>query len=165
MSESPADRHLDASELDSWSALATLLEWLPPELDRPLVENGGLTHFEYGILYALDSAPGSALRLRVLAGYANSALPRLSRALDRLEKRDWVRREPDPEDGRSTLAVLRPEGRAILRRMTPIHERNVTTLVFDRLTPAQSRQLRDISHRILSGIRDDAAWHPEAAPR
>jgi len=160
MPESAADRPLDESDLESWSALATLLEWLPPELDRPLVENGGLTHFEYGILYALDSAPGSSLRLRVLAGYANSALPRLSRALDRLEKRGWVRREPDPEDGRSTRAVLQPEGRSVLRRMTPIHERNVTALVFDRLTAAQTGQLREISQRIVSGIRDDAAWRP-----
>ena len=162
MPDSAADGHLDASDLESWSALATLLEWLPPELDRPLLQNGGLTHFEYGILYALDSAPDSSLRLRVLAGYANSALPRLSRALDRLEKRGWVRREPDPEDGRSTLAVLQPEGRAIVRRMTPIHERNVSALVFERLTAAQSRQLREICQRILTGIRDDGAW---SAPR
>src|SRR3954453_10845212 len=97
---------LTGETLATWASLATLLEWLPPALDAPLLRDAGLTHFEYGILYALADAPDSTLRMSELAAYANSSLTRLSRAIARLEKRGWVLRRPDPTDGRYTLAVL-----------------------------------------------------------
>jgi len=161
----PDDHHdatLSGERLETWSTLATLLEWLPPALDKAL-QPSGLTHFEYGMLYALEHAPDLTLRLRVLAEYANSGLPRLSRALDRLEKRGWVRREPDPEDGRSTLAVLLPAGRETLRQATPVHERNVNRLVFEQLTTAQATELREACRRILSAIRDEDGWSPPSS--
>jgi DNA-binding MarR family transcriptional regulator len=34
-------------------------------------------------------------------------------AVDRLERQGYVRREPHPTDGRTTLAVLTDEGRAV----------------------------------------------------
>ena len=66
-------------ELDTWSGVATLLEWLPDLLDAQLQRDVGLTHFEYGLLYALSTAREQTLRLSVLASYANSSLTRLSR--------------------------------------------------------------------------------------
>src|SRR3954451_6099159 len=156
----PDDHHdatLGGDRLETWSTLATLLEWLPPALDKAL-QPSGLTHFEYGMLYALEHAPGHSLRLRVLAEYANSGLPRLSRALDRLEKRGWVRREPDPEDGRSTLAVLLPAGHETLRQAAPIHETKVKRRVSEQLTPTQATELRESCRRILSVIREEEGW-------
>src|SRR3954465_13055368 len=102
---------LSGENLDTWAALATLLEWLPPALDAQLLRDSELTHFEYGILFALADAPDGTLRMSVLAGYANSSLSRLSRAVARLEGRDWVTRRPDPTDGRYTLATLTEAGR------------------------------------------------------
>lgn len=122
---------MSADDLETWSALATVLEWLPPALDAQLSREFDLTHFEYGILYALAHAPHRTLRLRVLADYANSSLSRLSRAISRLEARGWVRRMPDPEDGRSTLATLAAEGWEVFARATPVHEATVDRLVPD----------------------------------
>lgn len=153
---------LTGEDLETWSALATVLEWLPPALDAQLQRDAGLTHFEYGILYALDRAPEGTLRMSVLADYANSSLSRLSRAATRLETRGWLRRTPDPEDGRFTLAVLTGAGRSTVEQATPGHVRTVHDLVLDRLTAAQTRQLRDIAHRIASAIRDGAAYRPRA---
>ena len=101
-----------------------------------------LTHFEYGILYALAAAPERTLRMSVLAGYANSSLSRLSRATSRLENRGWAQRSPDPQDGRSTLATLTDLGMEKYEQATPGHVELVGRLVLDRLTQAQRRQLR-----------------------
>ena len=73
----------------------------------------------------------------------------------RLEKRGWVRRTPDPEDGRYTLAVLTDQGWAKVARAAPGHVETVRRLVFDPLTKAQIRQLRDISRRIVRAIDPD----------
>lgn len=159
MSEPPAT--LTGEDLETWAALATLLEWLPGALDSQLQRDAQLTHFEYGVLYALADAPDRTLRMSVLAGYANSTLSRLSRAAARLGSRGWLLRTPDPADGRYTLAVLTDLGQAKLEEATPGHVEVVHRLVLDRLTGAQARQLREISRRITTGIREQGAWeHP-----
>ena len=153
-------------DLETWSSLATMLEWLPPTLDAQLQRDSDLTHFEYGILFALADAPDRTLRMSVLSGYANSSLSRLSRAVSRLETRGWVKRAPDPSDGRSTLASLTADGVARYEQATPGHVDTVHRLVLDSLTQAQARQLREISRRITGAIREESAWQPAAtAPR
>ncbi|NHT16483.1 MarR family transcriptional regulator [Cellulomonas sp. IC4_254] len=153
---------LAGDDLATWSALATVLEWLPPALDAQLQRDAGITHFEYGVLYALSRADGGTLRMSVLADYANSTLSRLSRAAARLEARGWLRREPDPADGRYTLALLTDDGRAAVAAATPGHVGTVRRLVLDRLTAAQARQLREISLRIGRAVREEGGWRPPA---
>jgi DNA-binding MarR family transcriptional regulator len=160
MPDDTLDPVLAYDDLETWSSLATLLEWLPSALDAQLLRESGLTHFEYGILYALANAPDLTLRMSVLAGYANSSLSRLSRAIVRLEKRGWALRETDPADGRYTLATLTEAGVEVFRQATPGHVRTVNRLVLDALTQAQKRQLRDISRRVLRAIREESGWQP-----
>ena len=151
---------LDGDELATWSGLATALEWLPAALDAQLQRDAGLTHFEFGVLYALHHAPDRTLRISVLAGYANSTLTRLSRAVTRLERQRWVRRAPDPQDGRYTLAVLTDLGSEKVEQASPGHVATVRRLVLDPLTAAQQRQLREITRRILSALGPGQPWRP-----
>ena len=153
-------KELTGEDLETWSAFATVLEWLPPALDAQLQRDAELSHFEYGILFALAAAPDRTLRMSVLAGFANSSLSRLSRAVLRLEKRGWVERGPDPTDGRSTLAALTGPGYARYEQATPGHVDTVHRLVLDTLTPSQARQLREISRRIAGAIREEDGWQP-----
>lgn len=161
MPKQPPERPLNAQELEIWAAVATLLERLPAALDAQLQHDSGFTHFEQGILYALQSAPERRLRLSVLASYANSTLSRLSRAVSRLESRGLVRREADQEDGRFTLGVLTDAGHAAVLAATPGHHALVRRLVFDTLTPAQARQLGALSQRLSAAIGSSPSWHPE----
>ncbi|MFJ2543642.1 MarR family winged helix-turn-helix transcriptional regulator [Microbacterium sp. NPDC087589] len=156
---------LSAEELETWAPVATLLERLPTALDAQLQRDSGLTHFEHGILFALDSAPDRTLRLSVLASYASCTLSRLSRAVSRLETKGWARRETDPTDGRFTLGILTPSGHEKVVESTPAHHALVRELVFESLTAAQSRQLRAISQRIASAIGPDDAWRPPLPER
>ena len=70
----------------------------------------------------------------------------------KLKARRWVRRAPDPSDGRATLASLTTKGREQLECAAPEHVESVRQLIFDGLTPAQVRQLRNINRRIQAAI-------------
>ncbi|MDI3243494.1 MarR family transcriptional regulator [Arthrobacter sp. AL08] len=160
MTDSSPPVELAGEDLETWAGLATVLEWLPPALDAPLVQDFDLTHFEYGILFALADAADRTLRMSDLAGFANSSLSRLSRAVSRLEGRGWVRRSQDPRDGRSTRATLTDAGRKVINEATPSHVDTVRRLVLDPLTAAQRRQLREITLRIQKAIRTQEGWRP-----
>ncbi|GAA3045181.1 MarR family winged helix-turn-helix transcriptional regulator [Actinokineospora globicatena] len=149
---SPEPRWLDDDEHQTWMALATLMVRLPAALDRQLQRDSGLTHFEYQVMAGLSEAPDRTMRMSVLACFAEGQLPRLSQVATRLEKRGWLTRRPDPTDGRYTLATLTDEGMKAITTIAPAHVNTVRTLVFDALTKAQVRHLRDIGHRINHAI-------------
>jgi DNA-binding MarR family transcriptional regulator len=161
MTPPTASTGLSTAQLEAWASIATLLERLPAALDAQLQRDSGLTHYEQGLLYALDTAPDRTLRLSTLAGYASSTLSRLSRAISRLEKKGWVRREVDPTDGRFTLAILTAAGHDQVTRSTPAHHALVEQLVFAPLTDAQVRQFAANCRRIASAIDPSApVWSP-----
>ena len=145
-------RWLDAEESQAWRALAKTLERLPAALDAQLRRDAGISHFEYQVLALLSESPGRTLRMSELAMWAGSSLPRLSQVVARLEQRGWVRRTPDPADGRYTLATLTDQGQAKVTQAAPGHVQEVRRLVFDPLTKTQSRQLREIGRRIIRAI-------------
>ena len=160
MSTTDGPAALTAAELEIWASLATLLERLPSSLDAQLQRDSGLSHFEHGLLYALDSAPDRTLRLSVLAGFASASLSRLSRAVTRLEGKGWMRRAPDPTDGRVTLAILTEEGHRAVEQSTPAHHALVKHLVFDTLSPSQAKQLGQISRRLAEAVDEAPTWRP-----
>jgi DNA-binding MarR family transcriptional regulator len=137
---------------------------LQPVLSAELQREFGISHFEYLIMARLAEAPEAKLRMSVLATTSGSSLPRLSQAVARLEKRRWLSRQPDPDDGRYTLAVLTTAGRRQLQDMAPAHVDTVREFVFDRLTPNQTRQLGTICQRILDGLPPDDSWPSTTVP-
>ena len=148
-------RWLDPEEGQTWLALATTLIRLPSALDEQLRRDAGISHFEYQVLAMLSQAPGRTLRMSVLAMRTEGSLPRLSQVVARHEQRGWVRRTPDPTDGRYTLAILTDEGWSKVAEAAPGHVEEVRRRVFDPLTKSQSRQLREISRRIMHAIDPD----------
>src|SRR5215470_14149394 len=152
MQAGAAPRWLSAEETQTWFALVSVLIRVPAALDAQLQRDAGISHFEYQVLAGLSEAPCRTLRMSVLAMLAEGSLPRLSQAVNRLERRGWVRRTPDPADGRYTLAILTDEGWAKVTETAPGHVEEVRRLVFDPLTKAQTRQLRNIGRRVMTAI-------------
>lgn len=151
---------LNSAQLATWASLATLLERLPRTLDAQLQDSCGLTHFEYGVLYALDTAPEHTLRLSTLAGYASCTLSRLSRAFTRLERRGLVERKTDASDGRFTLGILTPAGHDLVQSALPAHHELVRQLVFGSLSAEEAGQLGDYSRRIAEAVGPAEVWTP-----
>lgn len=152
---------LSEDELPTWLALVGVLIKLPAALDEQLQRDAGMNHFEYWALIGLSMHEGRSMRMSELAVLTNGSLSRLSQVISRLEKRGYVRRESDPTDGRCTLAILTEEGLHKLHDTSPGHAEAVRRLVFDPLTKAQARQLREILHRIIRTIVPDL---PEGEP-
>jgi DNA-binding MarR family transcriptional regulator len=148
-------RWLDDEERQTWLALAGMMIRLPSALDARLQRDAGISHFEYQVLSGLSESPDRTRRMSDLAVLANGSLSRLSHVVNRLEKQGWVRRSPDPGDGRYTLATLTEEGWDKVVDTAPGHVEAVRSLVFDALTRSQTRQLRDIGMRVLRAIDPD----------
>jgi DNA-binding MarR family transcriptional regulator len=108
--------------------------------------------YDYLVMAALSEAPDRALRLSELATVTNASLPRLSQVVTKLQRRGWIKRRPDPDDRRTTLAVMTADGMKMLVKAAPAHVEQVRKLVFDSLTNAQVRQLSEISRRIRKTI-------------
>jgi DNA-binding MarR family transcriptional regulator len=88
-----------------------------------------------------------------LADAADSSRSRLSHAVARLEDAGWVARGLCPTDRRGAVARLTDAGFEALADAAPGHADGVRTYVFDRLTPEQVDQLRDICQTISDGLR------------
>jgi DNA-binding MarR family transcriptional regulator len=146
---------LAEDEKQTWMALVRVLVKLPAALDAQLQRDAGMNHFEYWVLQGLSHHPGGTMRMSDLAVLTKGSLSRLSQVVARLEKRGWVRRTPDPTDGRYTLAILTDAGCAKLVEAMPGHAQAIRDFVLDPLTKAQPKQLRDICNRISRAIDPD----------
>ncbi|MEV6205633.1 hypothetical protein [Kitasatospora sp. NPDC051914] len=69
----------------------------------------------------------------------------------------------DAEDGRYTLALLTPSGWGKVVATALGHVAEVRRLVFDPLTRAQQRRLRDIGRRVTTAVDPDGSC-PGSAP-
>lgn len=157
------DRWLTDDQLDAWLSYVAASTLLEAELDRQLQRDSGLPHAYYQILAMLSDVPGRTLRMSDLAAITQSSQSRLSHAVARLERNGWIRRLPCPDDRRSTLARLTDAGFEVLAAAAPGHVDTVRRHLFDRLTPEQAGQLREICRSVLSGLDVDAL--PPACPR
>jgi DNA-binding MarR family transcriptional regulator len=159
------ERWLTADETRGWIALFCTLVWLPAALDAQLQRDAGITHVEYQVLSWLSMSPSRTRRMSEIAAQANVHLSHLSRIAARLEKRGWMKRTPDPGDGRVTLAILTDDGWDKVVATAPGHVAEVRRLVFDHLTPAQVSQLELIGARIATAAKPelDLPMAPQAA--
>ena len=145
-------RWLSTDERATWLGLVAVLGLLPAALEAQLHRDEGLTQFEYYCLAMLSEAPERTLRMTALAARTNATLPRLSRVISGLERSGLVVREPCPEDGRATNAVLTAAGWDKIVQAAPGHVTAVRELVFDAMTPAQVAQLARICERLLTRL-------------
>ncbi|MFB7312734.1 MarR family winged helix-turn-helix transcriptional regulator [Streptomyces sp. NPDC056192] len=145
-------RWLTPAELKTWQQLGLMMQRLPSALEAQLQQDAHLSYIEYYVLAGLSEQPGHRMRMSDLAVRANSEQSRLSHLISRLERRGFVRREPDPTNGRYTQAILTEAGHAHLAEAAPGHVARVRDLVFDVLDPAELDTLRTTAEKINETI-------------
>jgi DNA-binding MarR family transcriptional regulator len=150
--QEPPVKWLTATELASWLSVVRLMTWLPWSIDQQLQRDSKLRMVEYQVLAMLSESPERTMRMSSLAEVTNASLSRLSHLVERLEKRGFVRREPDSADGRFTNAILTEQGFRALVEAAPGHLEHVRSLVVDVLSPEQLRRLGRDAARIMSRI-------------
>ena len=142
-------RWLSDEQQQAWRRFVQVLIKMPAALEAQLQRDAGLTHMGYMVLATLSERDDRRLAMSRLAKLASASLSRLSHVVARLEAQGWVRRERDAEDGRVQIAVLTDAGYAKVVDSAPGHAEAVQQLLFDRLTPAQVRQLARLADALL----------------
>jgi DNA-binding MarR family transcriptional regulator len=148
----PPVKWLTDAEVSSWLSVVRMMTWLPWSIDQQLRRDSNLSMVEYQVMARLSQSPERTLRMSLLADLANSSLSRLSHLVKRLEDRGFVRREPDPADGRFTNAILTDTGFETLAKAAPGHVAHVRSLVIDVLSPEQLRRMGQGADRIMAHI-------------
>lgn len=104
---------------------------------------------EYGVLYALSSAP-VGIRITELGEDALLSDAGISRLVARLHERGLVERREDPTDARAARIVLTPAGVKAQRRVGAALARQVAETMSRALDDDQLRTLRDLSQALLT---------------
>jgi DNA-binding MarR family transcriptional regulator len=154
--DAPEDPWLTASELTSWLSVVRLITRLPCAIDTQLQRDAELSMVEYMTMAILSEAPDWTVRMSELAEQTSTSLSRLSHLVTRLESRCYVRREPDPTDGRFTNAILVPAGMRKMEAVAPGHVAYVRHLVVNNLSSERFRRLGRDAERILQRIDSPA---------
>ena len=102
-------------------------------------------------------AEDRTIRMSELAELSRGSLSRLSNVVKRLEQREFVRRAPDPTNGRYTIAVLTDAGWECVVQAAPGHVKAVRHFIFDPLSAEQVEALRDTGGLIADRIRSGSS--------
>lgn len=116
------------------------------------IKEANLTPTQYYVFTLLSEKDGRPLK--ELAAMCRCTPATITGIVDTLEKKDLVKRQPNPTDRRSLLAMLTQKGKAF-RRSTP-----TTTKVFENcctgLNPNEFRQLSRLLKKFDLSLRNCA---------
>jgi DNA-binding MarR family transcriptional regulator len=115
---------------------------------RPL----GVSFSRFETLVLLSYSSKGSLPLSKVGERLQVHATSVTNVIDRLEAAGLVRREPNPRDGRGTLAVITPDGREVARKGTEImHQARFGLAGVDQ---AELRQLFEILRGLRVGAGD-----------
>lgn len=134
---------------EAWELLLRTHAALVPELARQVEEATGLPLSWYDVLLELNRATGRRLRMKALGERVVLSRTRISRIVGHMADAGMVEQDPDPEDGRATLATLTPKGRDALRKAAPTYLAGIDTLFSAHLTSAQARTIVTALRKVL----------------
>jgi DNA-binding MarR family transcriptional regulator len=131
---------------EAWEALYRAQATVSRELFEDEVFSD-LVPREYGVLYALSSAP-QGMRITELGEDALLSQPGMSRLVARLEARGLVERVDDPRDARACRIRMTEAGTELQRRVGRAHARQVSRAMTRTLDDDDLRQLLDLCRRL-----------------
>jgi DNA-binding MarR family transcriptional regulator len=143
---------MDEAKLATWRAFLNAHAVLIQKIEQDLKAHGLPPLTWYDVLWPLQRAEGRRLRMNELAQEVVLSRTGLVRLVDRIEAAGLLSREPVPEDGRGSYAVITKEGAATLRRMWPIYRRHIQQDFLDPLGGDAGR-LRTALERIAENGR------------
>jgi DNA-binding MarR family transcriptional regulator len=147
-------RWLNAGEQAAWRAWLDMYRLLLPALDRQLQSESRANFTDFEVLVHLSEAPKRRLRMSELADRTISTRSAITRTVDRLVAREWVRRVRSADDQRGFYAELTELGAAVLAEIAPGHVAAVRDYLIDLLTDDELAALRSIGRRVRQRMVD-----------
>jgi MarR family 2-MHQ and catechol resistance regulon transcriptional repressor len=153
----------EVSALDAFIKLTRAANTLRGRLEAELAR-ADLTESQFGVLeMLLHLGPLRQCDIgeKLLVSRANVTL-----VVDRLVSRGWVRRERHPQDRRSNVVRLTPDGRRRIVRLFPDHVRRVVDALSP-LSPAEQEELGRLCRAVgrrAGGLPPNERPKPEGPP-
>jgi DNA-binding MarR family transcriptional regulator len=144
---------LDQGREEAWRALITAHAAAIERIERELFEAGLPPLGWYDVLLELWRAPGGRLRMHELARAVVLSRSGLTRLVDRLEKACLLRREPTPEDGRGSFAVLTDEGARMREKMWPVYAEGIAKHFGAHISDEEAQVLTRALGRVRAAAR------------
>jgi DNA-binding MarR family transcriptional regulator len=120
----------------AWAALLRTHAAVVPQLERALARTG-LPLSWYDVLLVTNAATDRRLTMTELGKQAVVSRERVSRVVTELEAAGLVKREPNPDDRRSSFAAITAEGRRRLREAAPVYVQAVEDHYLTHLTASE----------------------------
>jgi DNA-binding MarR family transcriptional regulator len=156
--EPPEPNPFDEHEFRAWRGFLRVHRTVTDELARRLEREHDLPLVQYGVLITLVSAPDRRLRMSDLAERVLVSPSGMTRAIARLRDLGLVERERDPDDLRSYVVSMTPEGLRALREAQVTHHGCVREVLFGGLQEGDLERLATICDRALPGVLDAPIW-------
>lgn len=133
---------------EAWEALFRAQRTIYGEFERSAEVWGSLAPTEYGVLYALSTAPGP-LRITELCEDVLLSQPGMSRLIARLERKGLIERVGDPRDARASRVRMTAEGLRTQRHVGAAHAREVGRLMSAGLDHDELTALRELCRKLI----------------
>jgi DNA-binding MarR family transcriptional regulator len=132
---------------EAWEALFRAQMTIAGEFERG-DEWGPLVPREYGVLYALSTAPGP-LRITELCEDVLLSQPGMSRLIARLEGKGLIERVDDPADARASRVRMTAKGVRVQRQVGAAHGRHIAKMMTRGLDRDELVELRDLCRKLI----------------
>ncbi|MFZ4814847.1 MAG: MarR family winged helix-turn-helix transcriptional regulator [Phototrophicaceae bacterium] len=139
---------LPPTTLHAWRLFLTAHRLLIADIDRRLAAAEQIPLNWYDVLIELYEAPDQKLRMADLAQRVLLTRSGLTRLVDQLEAKGYLRRELDPDDRRGFYAILTDAGVAAMRAAWPIYAAGIQQLFGSHLSAEEAAVLVRLFERM-----------------
>ena len=146
------------AEFGAWRGMLRVHSAVFRELDRRLRTEHGFGVDAYGVLITLVTSPDRQLPIGALGEQRNLSPSGISRSVDRLVRAGLLSRSTNPEDGRSLLVALTPDGLRRLREAQVTHHRVVREALLGRLDERDLERLGQLWEKAMPGAVSSPTW-------
>lgn len=145
-------RWLNDAEMKAWRGFVTTSPDLMNAIERDLGVFG-LDAGDYQLLAMLSEAPDRKLKMCDLADTLRLSRSGLTRRMDGVVMANYVERIQDKNDRRVSFAHLTAKGYEFLKKVAPLHLKDVRSRMIDLLNESEIKALGSAFEKINAHLR------------
>src|SRR4051812_11294980 len=147
-------KELSKVGVEAWKGLLLAHATLVEQIDRDMARSNLLPLDWYDALLALEDSPGYKLKMSDLADQVLLSKSGLTRLVDRLEAKGYIRREACRADRRVAYAVITPEGLEAREASWPAYRAAINEHFISQLTPEEAKVIGQALTRFTGRFRE-----------
>jgi DNA-binding MarR family transcriptional regulator len=144
---------LEPEQLAAYFALMEVGSLLQHAVEQQLRDEGGLSYIQFQILAVLGEGSEGQQRMTDIADRLVHSRSGLTYQVGQLADRALVAKSSSPDDERSVIVTLTPEGRALLGHVMVGHVQGVKQLLFEPLSTEDVAKVGDVLGRVQHHMR------------